>query len=82
MPNLIAGRQIVPELLQNEFTPHRLAEELKKIIDEGPARRQMLAALAEVRDKLKFTGASGSHGASAVERAADAVFKSAGVERQ
>src|SRR5438045_2832581 len=55
MPNLIAGRQIVPELLQENFTPHHVAAELKKIISDGPEREQMLAALADVSDTLKFS---------------------------
>ena len=76
MPNLIAGRQIVTELLQNDFTPHRVAAELTKIIGDGLARQQMLADLAGVREKLQFPGRSHLQGATAIERAADAVMKS------
>ena len=75
MPNLIAGRQVVPELLQENFTPQNVAAELKKIISDGPERQQMLAALAEVCDKLKFSGRA--RGATAIERAADAVLRAA-----
>ena len=75
MPNLIAGRQIVPELLQEKFTPQSVAAELKKIISDGPEREQMLAALAEVCDKLRFSGRA--RGATAIERAADAVLRAA-----
>ena len=73
MPNLIAGRQVVPELLQENFTPQNVAAELKKILADGPEREQMLAALAEVCDKLKFSGSA--RGATAIERAADAVLR-------
>jgi lipid-A-disaccharide synthase len=55
MPNLIAGRQIVPELIQNDFTAENVVAELRKIIPDGPDRQRMLADLAEVRAKLKPT---------------------------
>ena len=53
MPNLIAGRQIVPELIQGCFTPENVVHELNRIVPDGPARQQMLAGLAEVRTKLR-----------------------------
>jgi lipid-A-disaccharide synthase len=52
MPNLIAGRRIVPELIQGRFTAENVVRELEAIIPEGAARRQMLADLREVREKL------------------------------
>jgi lipid-A-disaccharide synthase len=55
MPNLIAGRQIVPELIQNDFTAENVVAELRKIIPDGADRRRMLIDLAEVRAKLKPT---------------------------
>jgi lipid-A-disaccharide synthase len=55
MPNLIAGRRIVPELIQNGFTAASVARELNAIIPDGPARQQMLADLREVRGKLRDT---------------------------
>ena len=56
MPNLIAGRRIVPELIQTDFTAENVVAELRKIIPDGPDRQHMLADLAEVRTKLKPTG--------------------------
>jgi lipid-A-disaccharide synthase len=53
MPNLIAGRRIVPELIQNGFTADSVVRELQAISPEGAARRQMLADLQEVREKLR-----------------------------
>lgn len=79
MPNLIASRQIVPELLQSDFTPHRVAAEVNKILDDGPARQQMLADLDAVREKLRFPGHSHLKGTTAIERAADAVMKAIGM---
>ena len=56
MPNLIAGRRIVPELIQDDFTAENVVRELQKIIPDGPDRARMIADLAEVRGKLKPTG--------------------------
>lgn len=53
MPNLIAGSRIVPELIQNDFTARNVVREIESIIPDGPPRRQMLADLAAVREKLR-----------------------------
>jgi lipid-A-disaccharide synthase len=66
---LIAGRQVIPELVQGDFTAERVAAELNKIILDGPEREKMVAGLAEVRAKLRGTDTVG-----ASERAADAVL--------
>lgn len=56
MPNLIAGREVVPELVQDKFTPENVAARMKEIIRDGPARGQMLSAFAEIREKLTYHG--------------------------
>jgi lipid-A-disaccharide synthase len=53
MPNLIAGRKIVTELIQGDFTPQTVLRELNSIIPDTPARRQMQADLREVRERLR-----------------------------
>jgi lipid-A-disaccharide synthase len=53
MANLIAGKRIVPELIQQDFTPEAVVRELKKILLDGPARRQMQVELAQVKDRLR-----------------------------
>ncbi len=67
MVNLIAGRTVVPELIQKDFTAARVAEETLRLLDPGAPRTRMLQDLAEVRAKL------GRGGATA--RAADEVLK-------
>ncbi len=52
MPNLIAGRRVVPELLQQHFTAGAIASALRPLLDESPARSAQLAGLAEVRQRL------------------------------
>lgn len=55
--NIIAGRQIVPELIQGEVEPVRIAGEVRRVME--PGRYDALRAeLAEVRSKLGEPGAS------------------------
>jgi lipid-A-disaccharide synthase len=65
MVNLIAGKRVVPELVQEDFTPARVATEVTRLLDSPEARAQMRRGLAEVREKLGPPGA--------VERAADLI---------
>jgi lipid-A-disaccharide synthase len=53
MVNLIAGRRIVPELLQTSFTAENLAAALRPLLADGPRRERMIADLAEVRQGLR-----------------------------
>jgi lipid-A-disaccharide synthase len=53
MPNLIAGRRIVPELIQRGFTAENILRQLNAILPDGPARSQMIRDLGEVRDRLR-----------------------------
>jgi lipid-A-disaccharide synthase len=52
MPNLIAGKKIVTELIQGDFTAENVVRELNAIIPDGPARSQMQAALKIVQERL------------------------------
>jgi lipid-A-disaccharide synthase len=52
MPNLIAGRRIVPELLNDRFTAANLAAALRPLLDDTPAQAQMIADLVETRARL------------------------------
>jgi lipid-A-disaccharide synthase len=57
MPNLIAGKKVVPELIQSDFTGKAVMRELKKILPDGEPRREMQEALAEVKRKLAVSEA-------------------------
>ncbi|MCL7488599.1 MAG: DUF354 domain-containing protein, partial [Desulfobulbaceae bacterium] len=56
--NLIAGRSIIPELLQDQVTPVNIARELALIIEAEDVRRKILHGMAEVRQLLGSPGAS------------------------
>jgi len=55
--NLLAGREVLPELIQNELTPQAAARELIALGTPGPRRDLALTGLAEVRQILGPPGA-------------------------
>jgi lipid-A-disaccharide synthase len=56
MVNLVAGRRVAPELIQGEMTGERIAAEAIRLLDDGGAREEMRAGLAEVKAKLASGG--------------------------
>ena len=68
MVNLIAGRRIVPELLQTRFTAANIATALTPLLADTTQRAQMIANLAEVRRILQP-----SPGASPIRQVCDAI---------
>jgi lipid-A-disaccharide synthase len=67
LPNIIAGRGAVPELIQGQATPARLARAALALLRDGEARARQQAVLREVRARLGQSGAG--------ERAARAVLR-------
>lgn len=67
MVNLIAGKRVVPELIQNDFTPERVAAEVLRLLNDQGAGEAVRRGLAEVRQHLGPPGA--------VDRAADAIVQ-------
>jgi lipid-A-disaccharide synthase len=58
MANLVAGRTVVPEFIQDAFTPHAVADAALKILTDPAHAKYVRAELREVRDKLGHSGAS------------------------
>lgn len=56
--NLIGGKEIVPELLQEEVNPLRIEQELGNILFDRERREDMLQGLRGVRQKMGTPGAS------------------------
>jgi lipid-A-disaccharide synthase len=71
MVNLIAEKRVVPELVQDDFTPERVSAELLRLLRDASARDSLRADLAEVRRRLGPPGA--------IERAADALLSLIGL---
>jgi lipid-A-disaccharide synthase len=56
--NLVAEEEAVPELIQNDVAPERIAAEAVRLLEEGPARKQVIEKLRSVRKRLGKGGAS------------------------
>jgi lipid-A-disaccharide synthase len=76
MANLIAGKRVVPELIQKDFTASNIVQHLKRLLPDGPARESMRMELGGIRNALriqpegKLSGAAG-----AIDRAARVVLE-------
>lgn len=55
--NILAGRGIVPELLQGDASPERMAGEIERLLGDREAREAQLRGLREVRASLGEPGA-------------------------
>jgi lipid-A-disaccharide synthase len=59
MVNLVAGRQVAPELIQGDVTPEALERAVRPLLEpDGAARRAQLEGLLEVRRRLGEPGAA------------------------
>jgi lipid-A-disaccharide synthase len=64
--NLIADKEVIPELLQDEVTPAAIAEQLEVMVNDRAYRKKCLQGLAEVAEKLGPPGCA--------QRAAELAF--------
>jgi lipid-A-disaccharide synthase len=65
MVNVLAGKEVVPELIQDAFTPERVVRETERLLASAEDRATMRRELASVREKLGPPGA--------IDRAADII---------
>jgi lipid-A-disaccharide synthase len=75
MVNLIAGRRIVPELLNRRFTAAALIAALRPLLDETQERREMIADLAEARARLLPTPVQTGQPTNPIRRVSEAVVE-------
>lgn len=75
MVNLIAGEQVVPELVQKDFTAAKVVRHMNEILPDGPARARMLQSLNTVRTRLR--GPEGAAHERAADRAAEIILERA-----
>jgi lipid-A-disaccharide synthase len=68
MVNLVAGRRIVPELIQSNLTGERLAGEAMRLLSDNDARNQMRRDLASLARQLSGPEDPMEVAASVVER--------------
>ena len=69
MANLIAGKRVVPELIQHDFTAANIVQQLRPLLPDGPARESMRMELGAIRRALQ-AHAGNQPGQSAIERVA------------
>jgi lipid-A-disaccharide synthase len=70
MVNLIAEQEIVPELVQHDFTAEKVVARLKEILPDGLARDRMLEGLAGVKARLRVPQAGSGEIQHPADRAA------------
>ncbi len=54
MANLIAGKRVVPELIQHDFTAANIVQQLEPLLPDGAARESMMKELGTIRDALSL----------------------------
>ena len=59
MANLIAGKRVVPELIQSEFTATNIVREIERLLPDGPPRQSMMEELARIRGLLNTRPSDG-----------------------
>ena len=79
MPNLIAGKMVVPELIQNAFTAGNIVRHIEPLLPEGAVRESMKMELARIRAMLTLPQTGfGDETETAISRAADITLKQLG----
>jgi len=67
MANIIAGKKVVPELIQREVTAEKIAREVSRMLEDDSYHRRICGDLASIKGNLGTPGAS--------ERAAEIALK-------
>jgi lipid-A-disaccharide synthase len=67
MVNLIAGRALVPELMQSRMNGASLAAEARRLLTDTVARAEMRAGLADVRRRLSMEGSAPQRAAAIIQ---------------
>ncbi len=76
MVNLIAEEEVVPELVQDDFTAAKVVACLKEILLDGAPRDRMLKGLARVKARLRAPQANAGGPQHPADRAAEIILKS------
>jgi lipid-A-disaccharide synthase len=74
MANLIAGEEVVPELVQHDFTAQNVVARLQEILPDGPARDRMLQGLIQVKAQLRPPQGAAGTSQRPADRAADIIL--------
>ena len=77
MANLSAGKRVVPELIQDDFTASKIVQQIEPLLPDGPPRQSMMEELARIRSLLHTDGAQ----PSAIDRVAQVALELIGQPR-
>ena len=72
MPNIIAGKQVAKELIQEACTSENIATEVKKILSDSSYRQNICNELVEVSKALHYSGENAD--SSTVDRVAEEIL--------
>jgi len=75
MANLIAGKRIVPELIQDDFSAANIVQQVERLLPDGPARQSMMEELAQVRSFLHTGRTQGTEEPGAIDRVAEVALE-------
>ena len=79
MPNLIAGKMVVPELIQNAFTAANIVRHIEPLLPEGSVRESMKLELARIRSQLTILSTGfGDETETAISRVANIALNQLG----
>jgi lipid-A-disaccharide synthase len=67
MVNLIAGEEVVPELVQHKFTAENVVAEMNRILPDGEPRSRMIEGLSRVKARLRHADGGAHPSATAAE---------------
>jgi len=67
MPNLLAGKEVVPEFIQHEAKPDAIVKAVRLVMEDSPARDRMISDFDAIISKLGATGASERAGRAILE---------------
>ncbi len=79
MANLIAGKLVVPELIQHDFTASNIVEQIQLLLPDGAARESMMKELGTIRGRLSLSHAQVRSGTqAAIDRVAAVTLEELG----
>jgi lipid-A-disaccharide synthase len=72
MANLVAGKRVVPELIQGDFTAGNIILEIERLLPDGLPRQSMMEELAQIQGLLlSHRAVPGETGSGAISRVAE-----------
>ena len=83
MANLIAGKLVVPELIQSDFTAANIVQQIEPLLPDGPLRESMMKELARIRGLLTpHPNGRGDEVETAISRVASITIRQLGAALQ